>query len=499
MDGKTLLAYNWEAMLPEFIILVTILILALADLFMPRNVTRSNFGYIGAAGILFSFIALFSLYPDPTISFLFDTFYLDAFAKAFKTVLLVGGFLVLLMARASAEKGGIEENRGEYYYLFLTSLLGGMIAVSSADLITLFVGLELLSISSYILVAFRKKDGQSSEAGMKYVILSATSTGITLFGYSYLYGLTGTTNLKDMGDILFNHAVGGDLYILLFTLILVFGGLSFKLATVPFHMWVPDVYQGAPTSVAAFLSVVSKTAGFALFLRIMYTVFARVNVSENLLISFQSFFIGIAIVTILIGNIAALRQMNVKRLLAYSSIAHAGYILAGFAVLTEDSLDAVWFYLLVYTFMNIGAFAIIGFLFEREKDARLRTLTGLYLRSPLLAISLSLFLLSLAGIPGTAGFMAKIKIIIAALSAPEPHYLVASFIAIGTIISYYYYFGLMAQLFFRNPDMEEKLTPSIPQTALLTLCIVGTIWFGLFPDSVTDIFTGLAQGAGLWP
>jgi len=487
MDGKTLLSYEWYAFTPEFLLIGGGVLLICLDLFMPKKLRRRTFGFISVGVVVFSIISLIYLLPKPAVTILFDTLYLDSLAKTFKMILLLGGLLLLFLAITNKEEE-VEVERGSFYYVFLFSLFGGMIAVSSADLITLFVGLELLSITSYILVALNRKAKHSSEAGMKYILIGAFATAITLFGYSYLYGLTGTTNLFEMGDTLFSLAAGSDIYILLFTLVLTFIGLSFKLSTVPFHMWVPDVYQGSKTVVAAFLSIVSKATGFAILFRVMYTVFARVEKTENLLLSFQNFFMLLAILTILIGNIAALRQRNIKRLFAYSTISHAGYLLAGFSVLTKDSIESVWFYLLVYVFMNIGAFLIIGFINEREKSTNIREYCGLYKRSPFVALCLSLFLLSLAGIPGTGGFMAKLKIVMASLSSPEPHYLIAIFVALGTILSYFYYFGLMASMFFRPSEKDEKLIPSYAQTMVILVCVLGTIGFGLFPNFLAGIF-----------
>lgn len=488
MDLKTFLSFEWEIMTPEFIILCVITLISLLDLFMPKHADRKVLGWIGIAGVVGAAVSLVLLIDHSTASILYDTFRLDSFSKAFKLLLLIGASLVLFLAVNYEPKEGIEY-KGEFYYLFLAALLGAMMMASSGDLITLFTGLELLSVSSYILAGMRKKHLRSNESAMKYVINGGISTAITLFGMSYVYGLTGTTNLKAMSNHLTGNLDGQHIYLLGLAFFMIFIGLSFKLASAPFHMWAPDVYEGAPTPVTAFLGVVSKTAGFVLLVRVLVMIFLSIPAdgpaSDPLLIKLQDYMAFLAGATMIIGNVIALRQRNVKRLFAYSSIAHAGYILV--AVTTVSTLfETMWFYLLAYLFMNMGAFAVIQLLTEKADSEDIGHFSGLYRRSPVLAVAMAIFILSLAGIPGTAGFIGKLNIFMGALITTPAHYVLASVMIATTIVSYYYYFGIMTQMFFRPAENGEKVIVPAGIGVVIAVCAAATILFGIMPNLALD-------------
>ncbi|WP_019243185.1 MULTISPECIES: NADH-quinone oxidoreductase subunit NuoN [Bacillus] len=497
MDIKTLLSYNWGVMMPEFIILGVATLLCLIDLFMPSKASRRSLAWIAITGVLLAIISLVGLLSIESTSILHDTFMLDAFGKAFKLLLLVGAVLVLLLAQSYRPVEGMKETRGEFYYLILTALLGGMVMTSSGDFITLFVGLELLTISSYILAGIRKHHLQSNEAAMKYVISGGISTAFTLFGMSYLYGLTGTTNLSEMGTILEQLLESQYQYLLGIAFFMIVVGLSFKIATAPFHMWAPDVYQGSPTPVTAFLSVVSKIAGFVIVLRIILALFLNAPGDVQGVFGFMDenkIYIGfLAGITMILGNVIALRQKNIKRLLAYSSIAHAGYLLVAIATLGYFTMSTVWFYLLAYVFMNLGAFAVIQYISQTTNSDEIATFAGLYKRAPFLAVAFTIFLLSLAGIPGTAGFIAKLNIFLGTFAVDPSHYVLAGILIATTVVSYFYYFGVMIQMFFR-PAYEQKGLNQIKVPAsiviVLVVCIVGTIGFGLAPGVAFDFLHG---------
>lgn len=366
-----------------------------------------------------------------------------------------------------------------------------MIMASSGDLIALFVGLELLSLSSYVLAGLRKKNLQSNEAAMKYVINGGIATAITLFGMSYVYGLTGTTNLTEMYMQLGQINARDMQFLLVIAFMMMFVGLSFKLATAPFHMWAPDVYQGAPTPVTAFLAVVSKTAGFIIVLRLFVTLFFATKAADgaSMLFSMKEFIAVLAVTSMIIGNFVALRQHNVKRMLAYSGVAHAGYLLVPLATLNFIFIfEAMWFYLLAYLFMNIGALAIIQVLSARDDSEEVSRFAGLYQRSPLLAVLMSLFLLSLAGIPGTAGFIGKLNIFIGAISEPNNAYVLASILILTTVVSYFYYFGIMTQMFFRPAASQEKIHVPVGIGITIVACAIGTIVLGILPGLAMDMF-----------
>ncbi|MGG0284892.1 NADH-quinone oxidoreductase subunit NuoN [Peribacillus butanolivorans] len=492
MDWNTMLSYDWGAMMPEFIILGTAMILSILDLFWPKHFNRRKLAWLALTGIILAFLSLISLFSFETVSILSDTFRLDSFAKAFKLILLFGAGLVILLAESYEPQEGLQEHRGEFYYLFLTALLGAMIMTSSGDMITLFVGLELLSLSSYILVGIRKYNRKSNEASMKYVINGGISTAITLFGMSYLYGVTGSVNLGEMSRTMAAMTDGQLQYIMGLAFFMVFVGLSFKIAAAPFHMWAPDVYEGAPTPVVAFLSVISKTAGFVIILRIFLSLFLTAPgdtfgaldflEKNNIYIAF------VAGLTIIIGNVIALRQQNLKRLFAFSSIAHAGYLLIAVATMGGGYflMDTVWFYLLAYLLMNIGAFAIIQLLSSQSGSEDISILAGLGGRSPYLAIAFTVFILSLAGIPGTTGFIGKLNIFLGTFITEPGHYVLAGIMIAGTIVSYVYYFGLLVQVFFRPIHSDKVIKIRSGLSTVIIICLVGTILFGIVPNLALD-------------
>lgn len=491
MSLEQLLEFKWSIMTPEFIILGVATILSLIDLFMPKKMDRKILGWIGVAGIAAATVSLAGLIDEPVTAILYDTFRLDGFAKAFKFLLLIGSLFVLLLAISFDKKDGLAEFTGEFYYLFLTALLGAMMMASSGDLITLFVGLELLSISSYILAGIQKRNRKSNESAMKYLINGSISTAITMFGMSYLYGLTGTTNIKGMTTILPGMMDSQMIYLLGIAFFMTFVGLSFKLASVPFHMWAPDVYEGAPTPVTAFLSIVSKTAGFVIVVRLLLSVFMSVPSEASqtalpLIVHLQDYIGFLAGITMIIGNVIALRQRNIKRLFAYSSIAHAGYILVAFTSLSFFTFDAIWFYLLAYLFMNIGAFAVIQIVGEKSGSTDISEFAGLYRRSPILAVVMGILILSLAGIPGTAGFVGKLNIFMSAFAAEPAHYVLASIMIATTVVSYFYYFGIMTQMFFRPAANDSKFNIPIALVVVLVGSLLGTLALGLAPNIALD-------------
>lgn len=496
MDLDTLLSFEWGAMAPEFIILGVITLLTLLDLFMPKDVDRRILGWIGFAGILAAIVLVVLSYFDEggVTSILFETYRLDSFAKGFKLLLLTGAALVMLMAVSYEPKEGLKEYRGEFYYLLLAGTLGTMFMASSGDLITLFVGLELLSLSSYVLAGLRKKNLKSNEAAMKYVINGGIATAITLFGMSYVYGLTGTTNLLEMQQILMQTRAGDLQFLLMISFVMMFVGLSFKLATAPFHMWAPDVYQGSPTPVTAFLAVVSKTAGFVIIARLFISLFLMTPAADgqnSMLFSLKDMIAVLAVISMVVGNAVALRQRNVKRMLAYSGIAHAGYLLVAISSINLLFLfETMWFYLAAYLLMNIGALAVLQVLTSKDDSEDLSQFAGLYRRSPVLAVLMSIFLLSLAGIPGTAGFIGKLGIFVGAITEPSKAYVLASVLIATTVISYFYYFGIMTQMFFRPAASQEKITVPVGIWITVILCALGTIALGIMPGLALDFYNG---------
>lgn len=483
MDMDTLLSLPWHLMTPEFILLGGAVLLSLLDLFAKPHIDRRHLVYGAIGTAVAALISLISLYNNPAGEILDGSFVLDGFSKGFKTLLLLGGILVLCMAISDKDDKEIED-KGEYYYLFLTALLGAMFMASSVDFMTLFIGLELLSLSSYILVGIRKRNRSSNEAAMKYVIQGGMSTAITLFGMSYLYGITGSTNMLKMQEVLVQGASGSIYLLLALSFLLIFVGLCFKIAIVPFHMWAPDVYEGAWTPVTAFLGTVSKMAGFVLLVRVLFMVFGAIptGTEETSMLGNMNIYVAaFAGITMVLGNVVALRQKNVKRMLAYSSIAHAGYLLVPLVALSPFMMDSMWFYMLAYSLMNIGAMAIIHGLILQTGDENISSLAGLYKKSPSTAVMMTIFILSLAGIPGTAGFIGKVNIFLGAFLVHPAHYVLAAVMMGTTVISFVYYFRLLQQMFFRKPANEEAVYLPLNIKVVVTICAVMTVVLGILP------------------
>jgi NADH-quinone oxidoreductase subunit N len=362
-------------------------------------------------------------------------------------------------------------NHGEYYALLLLATAGMFVLVSAVDLIALYLGLELTSLPLYALAGFNRRKLRSNESALKYFLMGAFTSAVLLYGMALLYGATGHT---DFVGISRGFVGGGGLA--LAGLALVVAGLAFKIAAVPFHQWAPDVYEGAPTSVTAFMAVTVKTAGFVVLLR--FLVLALPEMGERLAVLLQV----LAALTMLVGNIMAVIQTNVKRMLAYSSIGHAGYILVAFATGTPEAWTAILFYLCVYLFMTLGAFCVVIALAQGGREWEdIEDFSGLASRRPALAALMTLFLLSLAGIPGTAGFMAKFYLFVAAVNGDQ---IVLVFILVGTsVISLFYYLRLPVAMYMREPRDEPAAETSSSEIAVLALCAVAVLYFALFPQA----------------
>src|SRR5882757_2774759 len=516
-DGATIL--------PEIELVLFGLGILVIDFWIAGKEKYLNAG-MALAGTLFSAFTLWRLRGVAAVRGEFGGFHqtviVDPFFLFFATLFLAATALVILLSVKYLE---IErEQEGEYYALLLLSCVGMMLMASGTDLIVLFLGLETMALSFYVLTGFLRREKRSNEAALKYVLLGAFSSGILAYGFSIIYGLTGTTNTgniqaafdqrSSLGKIiemsrqpsmmgsqarevlemrypaalhleptLLNHAA----VLAAAAFVLVAVGLFFKIAAVPFHQWAPDVYEGAPTPVTAYVSVASKTASFALLLRLFTTVFAPSHQTWIYLIA------GIAVASLTWGNLAALTQTNVKRLLAYSSISHVGYILLGLlswdestGTLTKAASTGIAYYLLSYVFMTAGAFAVIIVL--RQKGLigeELEDLNGLYYRSPAAAVLLLIFMLSLAGIPPTAGFMGKYFIF---LSLIESHHPVLAIVAALYIVpALYYYLRVVVHAWFKKPGDASSPLMTNAQAIALGAALFVTLAAGLYPESFTRL------------
>src|SRR5688500_7363548 len=374
--------------LPELVITAGALAVLVADVMLPRG-SRALVAL--TVFVLAATLASLTPFINTNVEIAQGLIAVDRFALFFKVIFLVAALMTVLMSVRYLEIEGASP--GEYYFLILCSTLGMMIMAGGVDLIAAFIGLETMAVSFYILAGFIKPNQRSNEAAVKYFLLGAFSLGILLYGMSILYGVSGTTSLRSMATVFVGQERNP---LLVLAVILVVAGMGFKIAAVPFHMWAPDVYEGAPTPVTAFLSVGSKAASFAMLLRIFLEGLPALQADWKVL------FEVLAIVTMTVGNVAALTQTNLKRMLAYSSIAHAGYVLIGVVAATPRGVSAALIYLLIYTFMQIGAFAVIVMMRRRDVVGdELKDLSGLHLRSPMAAFAMLLFMLSLGGIPPT--------------------------------------------------------------------------------------------------
>ena len=410
---------------------------------------------------------------------------IDGFAAFFKVIVLMSAAVTLLMSAPYLRIEGIRA--GEYYFLILCATLGMMFMASGVDLITLFIGLETMAVSFYVLAGFLKPNPRSNEAAVKYFLLGAFSLGLLLYGMSLLYGETGTTSLAGIAAALRGRETS---LVLVLALILVGAGMGFKIAAVPFHMWAPDVYEGAPTPVTAFLSVGSKAASFAMLLRIFVEGLPALGEEWSLL------FAVLAVVTMTVGNIAALTQSNLKRMLAYSSIAHAGYLLIGVVVRTERGVAAVLLYLGVYLFMQLGAFAVVAAM--RRSDVigdELKDLNGLSQRNPMAAFAMLFFMLSLGGIPPTAGFIGKVWLFGAAIDAG---FVGLAVIAVAnSAVSIYYYLRVVVFMWINEEEPAGSAIVIGPAMAVaLGVSLLGTLALGFYPELLFEQAEAAARTLG---
>jgi len=467
------------------------LVLMLADLFVPAERRR----FIGYAAIAALGVLLVTSLSGNGSCGQFGTafggmFVNDALSLFFKQLFIVAAILVLFMAAEFADKLA-EGSVAEYYSLIIFALAGMLFAASSNDFVMLFVSIELITITFYVLVSFQRSKLQSLEAGVKYLILGALSSSFMVFGIALIWGTTGELNFTKLAAVAPQFA---ESKIFLLGVLLVLVGLGFKIAAFPFQIWAPDVYQGAPTPTTAFLAIGSKAAGFVLLLRVLFT--AVPSVTEH----WANLLIVISAITILYGNLCAIPQRNLKRLLGYSSIAHAGYLLLGVAALSASGQAALLYYLGGYVFTVMAAFFVITLVMRHLATEDISGLAGLNQRSPLLAATLTIAMVSLAGIPPLAGFFGKfllLKAVIETAQATGNHgYYCLAFTALaGVIISLYYYFGVIRAIYWsKNPEDMSTIELSSPAKISIWVCLAGIFWIGLFPNTVLNI-TNLAAAA----
>lgn len=406
-------------------------------------------------------------------------FILDGFAFFWKILFLLAAIVVVLISERFLVDGGYRF--GEYFSLILLATTGMMLMVSGFNLLSIWISLELMALSSYVLAGFFKHEHKSNEAALKYFVLGAVSSGILLYGISLLYGATGTVQLTVLAERLPEATqLAADAPLAAIGWLLVAIGLFFKVAAVPFHVWTPDVYQGAPTPVTAFLAAASKAASFAIMVRIFY------EGMPSLKSEWQWAVAGVAIITMIWGNLAALTQQNVKRMLAYSSIAHAGYVLIGVLAASEEGLWALLFYLFAYSIITLGAFGTVILLERREYAGETYSdYAGLAQRSPFLAATMMIFMLALTGIPPTGGFFGKIYLFAAAVEAGWVWVAVVG--VLTSAVSLYYYLGIVVQMYLKDADESTPVPLSAPGlSGTIAVCAIVTVLLGLFPGPLVE-------------
>jgi len=471
---------------PELVLLITgLLILILDMVFHHRDGRREWLPFVGIAGLVGALVAA-SLLWGRQESLLSGMMAVDSFALFFK---VVAGLSTLLVILASWDYfRGKTPYEGEFYGLLVLAALAITLAASSTDLIMIYLSMEFLSIASYILVGYLRDDPKSNEGAIKYFLYGAIASGIMLYGMSLLYGVTGTTSLAEIAKVFAAGKVAGDmLWLVLPALVMLLAGFGFKIALVPFHQWAPDAYEGAPTPVTAFLSVGPKAAGFAILIRVFLAAFPAFQVDWVAVLA------AISMVTMTLGNVVALKQTNIKRMLAYSSIAHAGYILIGFASVALKSpsifngVNGVLLYLLGYLFTNVGAFVAVIAFENGTGSNQISDYAGLVKRSPWLAGTLFVLLLSLTGIPPTAGFLGKFFVFAAAINVQ--FWALALVGIINSVIAAFYYLNVARYMFFLPAAEESRVKISPALAVALGIATAVTLLIGLYPQPFIDFAT----------
>lgn len=454
---------------PELMLAVAIVVVIACDMFLPREKSWQC-GWVALAGL--GIAAMDAVYLWNVTSgrmlggparLFWGMVSADNFAMFFKLMFLAGAGVTILLSLRSAELTRMRS--GEYYALLLTATMASCFMASSSNMLMLYLALETLSLPSYVLAGYRKSDRQAAEASLKYILFGAVSSGVMLYGLSLLYGLAGSLDYAAITRI---ATVNYPVFIV--TMIFLIAGFGFKMSAAPFHFWAPDVYEGAPTPITAYLSVVSKMAGFAAIMRLLAPYFSMTTIApyfdaaRGMLgrqFDLTSIFWLLAVLTMTLGNFTALRQTNIKRLLAYSSIAHAGYMLTAFVAHNKDAFSAVMFYLIIYFIMNFGMFAAVTFIYNRTGSFQISDWRGLFYRSPIVVVCMGILLVSLIGLPPTAGFVGKWKLFVAVVeegqrsASPWFFYSLVLIALANSVVSLYYYVGIIKQMCFYEPG--EKL------------------------------------------
>jgi NADH-quinone oxidoreductase subunit N len=482
---------DYHAILPALLLAGTVLLVLVVDAFLPRRFSWAAMP-LGFAGVLASLVAALTLIGEHRSTF-GGHYVVDDFTVVFQVLFLSVAAIVLAMSLRYIHEGGFYQ--GEFYFLLLTAFLGCVLMPASRDLLMLFISLELVSAPGFLMAAFRKSDIKGNEGGIKFFIIGVLSTAVMLYGMSIIIGLTGATRLDQVATGLAQLS-GAKLTLADVSILFVVVGFAFKVSAVPFQFWAPDTYEGAPVPVAGFLAVASKAAGFAGLLQLMFVAFVGQHAF------WTPMFATLAILTMTVGNLVALQQNQVVRLLAYSGIAQAGYILLPFALVSADTtvnqaaFSATVSYILIYAVMNLGAFAVATAVSRRHPRLLIGDFDGLAKVSPLMGVGMTVFMVSLAGIPPTGGFWAKLLIFQAAIDRGGVGVALAIVMLVNSVISVVYYFAVPRAMLFKDPENAEQLRPARLVGAVVALAVVALVAIFILPNAFAHLGDVATLGGG---
>jgi len=470
-----------EYFIPELILTITILAALITDLFVKKSKTNM-IGWVLGVGLVVVGLSIYNLSSVPPTTLFLDMIVIDPFSSFMKIVIIISTLLVIVASWVNNE---LEKYRkGEYFTIIGIMVMGLFLMTSSVDIIMLYISIEVVSIMSFVLAAYLKLDTRSNEAGLKYVIYGAFSSGVMLFGLSIVYGLAGSTNyfvIQETLSSLDNTANPA----LIMALLMIFSGFGYKISSVPFHFWTPDVYEGSPSTITAYLSVAPKAAGFAMIIRFFHQVFSdSIGLTSNAVgstdLPWPEIIGFLAVVTMTMGNLVAIQQKSIKRMLAYSSIAHAGYMMLALPVLSMDAVESVMIYLFIYVFMNLGAFFIVIFVKNKTGGESFEDFEGLGWKMPIVGAFMTLFMLSLTGLPPTAGFIGKLYIFKTLVGAGSEFLWLVVAGGINSVISLYYYFHVVKVMFLGGKRSDVITYPPSTMFGLMIFTAIPSLFLGLY-------------------
>ena len=468
---------DFSLVIPEIAISVLGLAVLILGLVLPAKY-RPGLGWFTALGLLV--VTGLTIVNWNNIGSLYDDLYIvDQFSQFLKITFLTAAFLVVLGSMRYVDKHLCGQS--EYYSIMLFATLGMMAMVSANDFMTMYVGLELMTVSFIILVCFRRTETKSLEAGIKYVLLAGMSSAVLLYGLSLIYGITGTVVVTEVGKTL---AMQGTLPLLMLGVVMLVAGLGFKISAVPFHMWSPDIYEGAPTPITSFLAMGSKVASFAILIRIFVIGMFGITLQWGLLLAI------LAAVTIIVGNLVAIPQTNIKRLLAYSGVAQAGYILVGLVTASQDGVKGVLFYSFLYVFATVAAFTVVAHFYNVTGSDEIKDYAGLARRSPMMAAVMIIAMLSMAGIPPLAGFVGKFYLF---MTIVEQYLWLAIIGLVMSMVSVYYYLRVALVMYRDEPLDSTPIAISAPVTVTLLVATLATLFLGIYPGPLSELVNTAAH------